>query len=186
MRGVSSPIISLHSPSSSSTVPPNLLRQRIQRHTISVDRRLRIGALNIRSVNNDTDDVRYIVDSHHLDVIALTETWHEDADYVPIKILRGLGLVEAAREIPVGTKDDNIGYVNHGGVAVASRSGVAIARVVLALKIRTFEHECVRIISKGASTIPTIIYRPGSDPARNVFFQRTVCLPLVHFSDIAD
>ena len=69
--------------------------------------------LNISSVNNKTEDVRDIVDTHHLDVIALTETWHEDADCVLIKRFHGLGLnvVEAAKAIPVGIKKDNVGYV---------------------------------------------------------------------------
>ena len=65
----------------------------------------------IRSVNSKTDDVRDIVDTQHLDVIALTETLHEDVDCVPIKRLRGLGLnvIEAARKIPASTRKNKLG-----------------------------------------------------------------------------
>ena len=128
--------------------------------------------LNIRSVNNKTDDVRDIIDTHHLDVIVLTKSWHEDADCVPIKRLRKLGLnvVEVARVILVGTKKENVRYVNHGSIAVASRLGVVITRVVVALKICTFEHLCVRIILNGAYILATI-YRSGLEPPSDAFLK---------------
>ena len=44
------------------------------RHLIGVNRQLRLDALNIRSVNQNTDDVRDLFDTHHLDILALSET----------------------------------------------------------------------------------------------------------------
>ena len=52
-------------------------------------------------------------------------------------------MIEAARQIPASTRMDKLGYVNHGGMAVVSRPGLAVAIVTTALKIHTFEDLCV-------------------------------------------
>jgi len=44
-----------------------------------LDRRLRIGWLNIRSLSKKTVAVRKAIESNNLDVLALTETWHQNS-----------------------------------------------------------------------------------------------------------
>ena len=49
------------------------------------DRRLRIGWLNVRSLNNKTVAVRETIESNNLDVLALTETWHQHSGDVCLR-----------------------------------------------------------------------------------------------------
>ena len=110
---------------------------------------------------------------HHVDVIALTETWHEDSDCVTIKRLRSfnLNVVEAAGPHQNGFRIDGVDFVNHGGVVIISKAGIAIAKVNSAPKRKTFEHLCCRVISQGASSVLVNIYRPGSEQLTSEFFK---------------
>ena len=67
---------------------------------------MKIGTLNIHSVNNKIDDVHEVMLNHHLSALVLTETWHEDSECVTVKKIRSLGynLIEAARPIKPATK----------------------------------------------------------------------------------
>ena len=56
------------------------------------DLRLSYATLNIRSVNNKIEDVRQLMIDRKLNILALTETWHEDSDCSTIKRLRSLGI----------------------------------------------------------------------------------------------
>lgn len=84
---------------------PGLVYPRLQRQSNRPGRPLRAGLLNIRSVNNKTENVPDLFEEHRLNLLILTETWHEDADSVAIKRLRNMGLnvIEAARAIPTNT-----------------------------------------------------------------------------------
>ena len=107
-----------------------------------------------------------------LDVIALTETWHEDSDCVPIKRLRSMGLnvLEVARPTFDQPKRDSVGFINHGGVAVVARTGVALSKISLNVKATTFEYVCTKIYIKGSSRLLVVIYRPGSEHPSADFF----------------
>ena len=72
------------------------------------------GALNIQSAKNKIDEITDVRCDHALDVMLLSETWH-DRDSVSIRRLRaeGLQLLERAcpRERPASL---------HGSVAIAA------------------------------------------------------------------
>ena len=122
-----------------------------------------------------TDDVRELYQTHHLDVLALNETWHEDVNCVAIKRLQTLGLnvIDAARPISsIPSKRDTISYVNHGEVTIVSQCcGVSIAKINVMLKVSTFEYLCFRVTSKGAFIILATIYRFGSVPPTAPFLK---------------
>ena len=146
------------------------------RRTLPPGRKLHLGALNIQSVNNKIDDIQEIMDTHQFDVLALTETWHEDSNCVPIKRLRSMrfNVLEAARPITTVKTRNKVAFVNHGGIAVLSRPGIAVANVKMVFSASSFEYLCCRIISKGASTILATVYRPGSaEPSVNFFKEFT-------------
>jgi hypothetical protein len=63
---------------------------RFDRHCEQPCRRLSFGCLNIRSLNNKVDEFLHICRSLSLDVVFLTDTWH-DADWVCIARLRAEG-----------------------------------------------------------------------------------------------
>ena len=89
-------LFSLNSPP---TARQNNMTPRTQRHTHPTVRRLKCGTFNIRSMRTKIDEVDNIMRDRQLHVLAVTETWHEDAECITIKRLRCLGfnVIEAAR-----------------------------------------------------------------------------------------
>jgi len=71
---------------------------RVLRHTTPVTKRLTLCVLNIQSANNKIDEILDVRREHALDVMLLSETWH-DGDSVSIRRLRaeGLQVLERAR-----------------------------------------------------------------------------------------
>ena len=56
------------------------------------------GCLNVRSLTNKVDDLRTLLQEQSIDVMLLTETWH-DADSISIRRFRteGFNVIEHAR-----------------------------------------------------------------------------------------
>lgn len=73
----------------------------LQRHLNLQVRDIRLGLRNVRSLGNQIESVVAIIEENRLHIMVLTETWHEDADSVAIKRLRGSGLcvMEAAQQV---------------------------------------------------------------------------------------
>jgi len=114
---------------------------------------LNFGVLNVCSLGNKVEAVKTLIDDHEIDVMCLTETWHEDSDSPPIRRLRAHGFQVLERPRPISS--DNIAssrYVNHGGVAFIVRTGIKLSRVPLPFSPTTFECDCStdeqRIISR--------------------------------------
>ena len=88
--------------SADNDIKSNLIRVKIARHAIITDCPVNFATLTIRSINNKIDDFSTLMTDQNLHVWALTETWHEDSECVPIKRLRCMGLnilIEVARSI---------------------------------------------------------------------------------------
>jgi len=147
--------------------------------------------LNVRSLELKLDDVFEVRRDHSLDVLLLTETWH-DADSVCINRLRseGFTVVERAR---CRSSESAPLAVNHGGVVVTGVSGVRLAAVDTGIQSVTFESVCVRVKSASSSCIVLLIYRPGSVAVSAEFFQElsktldklaTMCPALIIAGDL--
>ena len=134
--------------------------------------RLVLGALNVRSLNNKVDAVRDLFNSRKIDVICLSETWHENSDAVPVRRLRthGFQVLERARPVSAQAATSSGDFINHGGLAVVARSGLNLSRVSLPYAPTTFECDCVRLSSSGSSCLLLVLYRPGSDHVTSQFF----------------
>jgi len=89
-----------------------LIRPDLKRHASHPTRQLMCATLNIHSIANKVDVVSQCWRDHGLDVLGLTETWHEDADDVSLRRLRstGLQMLERARPVRPGAKTDDIFY----------------------------------------------------------------------------
>ena len=79
----------------------------MDRHAVMENRRLQIAKWNARSANNKIDAISDMMTDFQLHVLAITETWHENSDCVPIKQLceRRYNVVEVARP-PAMDQDD--------------------------------------------------------------------------------
>ena len=151
----------------------NIIRPRLQRHSTQPTRQLRLGSLNIQSVNKKVDTVLDLIKNCHLDILTLCETWHEDPDTVCIRRLRsdGFTVLECARQIDPKTNRNRIGYVNHGGVAIMARPGVRLAKLQPAAVFTKFECICSRVSVTGGSYVIAAIYRPGSRAICSTFYK---------------
>jgi len=74
-----------------------------------------IGCLNVRSLLRKYDDVIEVCHDRRIDLLCLTETWH-DADSAVLGRLRRAGYNVVDRPRPRAADDDL--SVNHGGVLV--------------------------------------------------------------------
>ena len=68
-----------------------------------------------------------------LDVLGISESWHEDSGDVCIARLRALGynVIEEARPIPTGARVDSVDFINHGGVVILTRWGLQRLKIHL-------------------------------------------------------
>ena len=83
----------------------------------------------------------------------------------------GGSFVEQARSLTdKAASSENV--VNHGGVVCVARSGLTLTKLDLKCKPKSFEVLCVRIRSANsmATSVLSIIYRPGSKPPNEEFF----------------
>ena len=126
------------------------------------------GCLNIRSLLNKFDDVVELCRDRHIDLLCVTESWH-DADSAVLGRLRcsGFNVVDRPRPRVDG---DNLS-VNHGGVVVIAATDVALSPIVINdPQPTTFEVLCVRAVIGQFSAVVVTLYRPGSAAIQQTFF----------------
>ena len=131
-------------------------------------------------MNNKIDDLLDVRREQKIDVLFLTETWH-DSDSVSIRRLRadGFQVIERARPRRRGA---NPLLTNHGGVVAVAVPGVRLTQLELGVKSSSsdqlelgvkpssFECLCGRVASGSSSCIVVIIYRPGSETVSSSFW----------------
>ena len=85
------------------------------------------ATLNIRSINSKAIHVSELIVDHHLDILALTETWHSHGDDLPLRrsVPPGYSLVDLPRD--VSATDANL--LNHGGLAIIYLSSFTARRI---------------------------------------------------------
>ena len=151
----------------SSTAPPRAslsMSAPRGRHVGLPPRQLRFATFNTCSLRNKVTAINEMLVDRGIDILCLTETWHEGPDDVPIKRLRTAGyqVLERARPLSSSLATDTIDFTNHGGVAIVAPTSVRIAKLSPKFEPSTFELLCARVTSRGASSIVAAIYRPGS------------------------
>ena len=147
------------------------IRPKVLRHTSSIcNNIITCATFNIRSLSNKLEALKQLSKDENISIICLTETWLEN-DPVDLRRLRteGYQVIERARPLKPGAKVNSISYVNHGGVAIIGPTGIRLSQLKTGSP-KTFEHLCVRVSSQSSSCIILLIYRPGSSPATQQFF----------------
>ena len=129
---------------------------------------LRFGCINIQSLLNKYDDVTQLCHDRPIDLLCLTESWH-DADSAVLGRLRCAGYNVADRPRPRAADADNLS-VNHGGVAVVAAADISLSPIAVADQPSTFEMVCVRVAVGHFSAIVVVVYRPGSAPVVQTFY----------------
>ena len=95
-----------------------------------------LDCLNILSVRNKTVAGYDVFSDNKLDVLALTETWHEESSDICLAaiIQPGGSIVEQARPVSrkAATSDS---FVNHGGIVCLVHSGITMTKINLPHKL---------------------------------------------------
>ena len=103
-----------------------LMAGRVSTHVRST---LTFGCLNVRSLLNKFDDIIELCRDHHIDLLCLTETWH-DADSAVLGRLRCNGYNVVDRPRPRATGVDDLS-VNHGDVLVMASADVSLSPIAV-------------------------------------------------------
>ena len=140
--------------------------RRLDRHSRPPAANVVFGCINIRSLANKVDDLLEVRSDRSIDVLFLTETWH-DADSVCLRRLTASGYQVVHRPRP-RLRDDSM-LTNHGGVAVVAVPGVRLSMLDLGVRPQSFELICVRVGVGSSSCIAATIYRPGSEDVTAAF-----------------
>jgi len=125
-----------------------------------------IGWLNCHSLRNKTLAVHSTIIEQSLDVLALTETWHDNSDDMSLRLSahNGYAVVDTAQSTGRG-----------GGVAIVSRKHLRYSRLSLP-PCRTIEVIGARLITASGPVIIINIYRPGSERSSSLFFEEVTGL----------
>ena len=133
--------------------------------SLSPSHRVTFACLNVRSLKSKLDSVMEITRDRRIDVFCVTESWH-DSDSVCLGRLRSAGFNVVDRPRP-RTADDL--SVNHGGVVIFSAPDVVLKPQTVD-QPSTFELVCLRAVVGQLTAIIAAIYRPGSVPVQQLFF----------------
>lgn len=127
------------------------------------------ASLNAQSINNKFDVLMDYCRENRIDLLSLTETWHEE-NYIRFRqlISEGHRVLDCPR--PVLGCVSTVNFINHGGVAVIGFNGVKLRRFNIDVTISTFEYICVNVSAHKLFFTLLVIYRPGSAAVTSAFF----------------
>jgi hypothetical protein len=157
---------------------PNVNKQlsAVSRRLIRVNcafKELVFGCLDIHPLQNKLDDFLEVRRQCSLNVVCLSETWH-DADSVCVRRLRASGYQVVDRPRPRPSSEIGTMGTNHGGVLVAGVPGTRLSSVTSATvtitAVTTFQAVCVRVSTRSFNCVVLAIYRPRSDAVTASFF----------------
>jgi len=117
-------------------------RQSSRDRCLSTNRRannqLIVGCLNTQSVSRKSALVCRTIDEANIDVMILTETWHECTGAVSLQkaVPDGFKCIDAARPLPSGTDVNRLLLQNHGGIAIIHRRQIEFHWTCLLRRLR--------------------------------------------------
>jgi len=117
---------------------------------------LRLGALNVCSAVDLSKAalIHDVIESHHLDVMVVVETWMKPCH--PASITRSITLTGFA----VLHRFRSVG--DHDGVAVIHRDGLQVAAVDTTKTVSSFEYLVIKLITRHRRINVIAVYRPPS------------------------
>ena len=135
-------------------------------------RDLSLGCVNARSARNKTATLNRSIIDEQLDVLVITETWHEHSESAVLKRVTppGFQCIDAARPIPPATRLDTTDFHNFGGLAFIHRNTIDFQKRCLDIDVTTFEYLCGYASTNNSHFLLLGAYRPGSQPVTAAFF----------------
>lgn len=126
---------------------------------------VKIGWLNVQSINNKATTVRELIEERKYDVFVATETWHHKGDSI-LKHASGpaYSISEHSREIGRG-----------GGVAIFYRTHYSCSPILLP-SVTTLEYVSIRLKTGRNAFAVLATYRPGSDRPTSLFYEELTLL----------
>ena len=126
------------------------------------------GLLNTQTLSkNRPIAVSDAILTRRLDVLALTETWHQASDDVSLKRCAppGYSIVDAARSDAASSR---FAGERGGGIAVIHSDRFAAKKIVFHVRPTTFEVLGCSLRSASVTVVYIVIYSPGTKPATDV------------------
>ena len=157
-------------------------RQDVNKHgthnSVCINSDLSIGCVNARSIAGKSAVLCKVAADYDLDVLVITETWHESISSVSLKRATpaGFKFIECARPIMSTMNVHDAGFQNHGGLAFFCRQDFQLKKKLLDVQATTFEYLCCMMNVKQSSFLLLGVYRPGSQSVSSLFFDELVSL----------
>jgi hypothetical protein len=125
---------------------------------------LTVGLLNARSVTNKSTAIADTITTKHVDVLAVTETWHQSGDDVSLKRCAppGYAILDVPRCSPTATRG--------GGVALVFSKRFSAKRFTFAVQPTTFEVLGCSLRSATTAIVYIVIYRSTNEAPSELFF----------------
>jgi len=94
---------------------------------------LTVGCINACSINNKGLVLCRTIIDKELDLLVITETWHEGPESAALKRYTPTGYkcVDAARAIPSDAAVHDVNFQNHGGLTIIHRDSVTVQKRIL-------------------------------------------------------
>ena len=128
-----------------------------------------VGTFNARSIHSKFTSITQWICNRRLHVAGVVETWHDSHDDPDLVICCPAGYAYVDKSRPrSGTLATN-SCTNHGGVVLLYRTQYK-AREVTLPDYKSFEYVSVFLQCSSFSALTVAIYRPGSTPASECFF----------------
>ena len=133
---------------------------------------LTFGCINAQSVGNKSATLCRAIADDHLDVLVVTETWHEDSESASLKrtVPPGYRSIDAARPFPPGAAVDSVYFQNHGGLAFIYRDCIKFQKKLFDISVSTFEYMCGLATICHHHLVLLGLYRPASQPLSSAFY----------------
>ena len=122
-----------------------------------------------------TSRPRYVVlqlIDERIDVLVITETWHENSDTSTLKNVMppGYQCIDAARSIQPGAAVHTVDFQNHGGSAFIFLDTICFRKTTFGISVTTFEYLCGLATTSDGHFVVLGIYRPGSVGVSAAFY----------------
>ena len=127
---------------------------------------MKIATLNVRSLGGKFSAVSDLITDHQLDVLSISESWHQDTDDVPVLRSAPPGY----RHIDVCRPRTSAKQPRVGGVIIYFRDHFVVKKIESIPQQTTFEFVCASFSTPSGPVIVVCIYRPGSSLPDSTFF----------------